>query len=111
MNKLSKFVYDQNNPVNINRYFTSLGFHDLLPIAEMLAKKQNYSRLEMADAICKVADKANIYPPTLNRTGWFIKVYSEKLAEARAERLASIKGNNGIRRTDRQTNNSFIMRF
>lgn len=69
-------------------YFTRTGFGDLLPLAERIARELKYSELEMIEAICKVADKARVYPPTRNRPAWFAKVFREKLQEARVDILA-----------------------
>jgi hypothetical protein len=42
----------------------------------------------MIEAICKVNDKFNQYPPTKKRIAWFRLVFEEKLKEARADILA-----------------------
>ena len=42
----------------------------------------------MIEAICKVNDKFNQYPPTKNRTAGFRMVFEEKLKESRADILA-----------------------
>lgn len=69
-------------------YFVRTGFSDLQPVATRMARELNYTRDEMIEAICKVADKARDYPPTKNRSRWFATVFREKLQEARAEILA-----------------------
>ena len=69
-------------------YFISTGFYDLLPAAVQLARKLGFSRDEMIEAICKVADKAGLFPPYKNRQAWFATVFKEKLGEARADILA-----------------------
>lgn len=69
-------------------YFVSTGFYDLMPMATAMAREMGYSREEMIEAVCLVADKARIYPPTKNRRAWFTTVFREKLPEARAEILA-----------------------
>ncbi|NPV30733.1 MAG: hypothetical protein HPY58_14040 [Firmicutes bacterium] len=73
---------------SLKDYFLFTGFSDLLPVAVKMAQELNYTKEEMIEAICKVADKARVYPPTRNRTGWFATVFREKLQEARAEILA-----------------------
>lgn len=72
----------------LERYFVSTGFIDLLPLALEIAGKLGLGKGEMIEAICKVADKSRIYPPIINRSAWFRKVYREKLLEARADILA-----------------------
>jgi len=74
--------------VRLHDYFVRTGFFDLLPVAVKMAQELNYTKEEMIEAICKVADKARVYPPTRNRTGWFATVFREKSQEARAEILA-----------------------
>ena len=71
----------------LEEYFISTGFYDLLPIAMQLAGNLGYDTGEMIEAICKVDDKFNQYPPTKNRTAWFRKVFEEKLGEARGDIL------------------------
>lgn len=44
-------------------YFISTGFIDLLPLALKLAGQAGYSKDEIIEAICKVADKHKEYPP------------------------------------------------
>lgn len=68
-------------------YFISAGFIDLLPLALKLASQAGYSKDEVIEAICKVADKHKEYPPRKNRTAWFACVFKEKLSEARADLL------------------------
>ena len=70
---------------NLKDYFLRTGFFDLLPVATRMARELNYTNNEMIEAICKVYDKARVYPPTRNRAGWFTTVFREKLQEARAE--------------------------
>ncbi|SFG92184.1 hypothetical protein SAMN05660649_03132 [Desulfotomaculum arcticum] len=77
----------QGRKDNLEYYFVSTGFIDLLPLARELAGKLGLGKVEMIEAICKVADKYKIYPPTINRSAWFAKVYKEKLLEARADIL------------------------
>ena len=72
---------------NLNDYFISTGFYDLLPIALELAEHLGYEERDMVEAICKVSDKFYQYPPTKNRIGWFKKVFEEKLHEARGDIL------------------------
>lgn len=72
----------------LRNYFSSTGFYDQLPAAVKMARDLGYTPEEMVEAICKVADKARIYPPTKNRTAWFATVFREKLSEARADILA-----------------------
>ena len=69
-------------------YFIKTGFYDVLPMALKLAENQGYDHFEMIEAICKVNDKFNQYPPTKNRIAWFRLVFEEKLKEARADILA-----------------------
>ncbi|MFA7468049.1 MAG: hypothetical protein WCY82_07270, partial [Desulfotomaculaceae bacterium] len=70
---------------SLEMYFSTTGFIDLLPLALELAGKAGYGKNEIIEAICKVADKHKAYPPTINRTAWFVKVFQEKLGEAKAE--------------------------
>ncbi len=72
----------------LEEYFLKTGFYDLLPQAQQLAENLRYDQSEMIEAVCKVSDKFNQYPPTKNRTAWFKMVFVEKLAEARADILA-----------------------
>ncbi|MBC7326063.1 MAG: hypothetical protein H5T99_12255 [Moorella sp. (in: Bacteria)] len=51
----------------VHYYFAGSGFADLLPLAMRIARELNCSQMEIIEAICKVADKARIYPPTKNR--------------------------------------------
>lgn len=81
--KADKHTYEKD----LEYYFSSIGFIDLLPVALNLAGELGYSKSEVIEAICKVADKFRKYPPTKNRTAWFTKVFNEKLGEARADIL------------------------
>jgi hypothetical protein len=65
-------------------YFTNTGFLDLLPQAKEIASGFGYSEDEMIHAACLTFDKQRSDPPTRNRTGWFLAVYREKLAESHA---------------------------
>ena len=76
------------NRPGLEDYFIKTGFYDVLPLALKLARDLNYDHVEMIEAICKVNDKFNQYPPTKNRTAWFRMVFEEKLKEARADILA-----------------------
>jgi hypothetical protein len=76
------------NRPGLKDYFITTGFYDLLPMALKLAGNLGYDHFEMIEAICKVHDKFNQYPPTRNRTAWFRLVFEEKLKEARADILA-----------------------
>ncbi|MFA6172033.1 MAG: hypothetical protein WC715_06325 [Patescibacteria group bacterium] len=69
-------------------YFISTGFFDLFDRALGMARALNYSDAEVIEAVCKVSDKFNSFPPVKNRAAWFDKVFKEKLAEARADILA-----------------------
>jgi len=88
-------MLEQAMPSKLNRqdrqklqeFFIATGFYDLLPLALEVAETLGYDQAEMIEAICKVNDKFNQYPPTKNRTAWFRKVFSEKLSEARADIL------------------------
>jgi hypothetical protein len=73
---------------DLEDYFLTTGFYDLLPQAKQLAEDLGYDQGEMIEAVCKVSDKCYQYPPTKNRTRWFRLVFVEKLAEARADILA-----------------------
>jgi hypothetical protein len=73
---------------SLEYYFASTGFYDLLPVAVNLIRDLGFNWEEAIEAICKVADKARVYPPTKNRAAWFAIVFKEKLQEARAEILA-----------------------
>lgn len=73
---------------SLEDYFAGTGFYDLLPVAKSLIRELGFSQEEALEAICKVADKAKVYPPTKNRTAWFAVVFREKLYEARADILA-----------------------
>lgn len=72
---------------DLETYFIATGFIDLLPLALKLAHQAGYGKGEIIEAICKVADKFRVYPPTRNRPAWFSKVFMEKLGEARADIL------------------------
>ncbi|MGB9804419.1 hypothetical protein [Desulfofundulus sp.] len=74
--------------LSLEYYFAGTGFSDLLPLALQMARELHFTREEMIEAICKVADKARMYPPTRNRQAWFAAVFREKLLEARAEIMA-----------------------
>ena len=76
------------NRPGLRDYFVITGFYDLLPMALKLAGNLGYDHSEMIEAICKVNDKFNQYPPTKNRTAWFRLVFEEKLKESRADILA-----------------------
>lgn len=75
------------NRPGLEDYFIETGFYDLLPTALKLAETLGYEHFEMIEAICKVHDKFNQYPPTKNRTAWFRLVFEEKLKESRADIL------------------------
>ena len=81
--------YSQSERRKLEDYFISTGFYDLLPMALELAGYLGYEERDMIEAICKVSDKFYQYPPTKNRTGWFKKVFGEKLLEARGDILTS----------------------
>jgi hypothetical protein len=70
---------------SIESYFMVAGFLDQLPSAIQIAGELKYDSNEMIEAICKVADKYRLYPPTKNRSAWFGTVFREKLLEARAD--------------------------
>jgi len=55
----------QANRVSLEYYFIRTGFIDLLPLALEIAGKLEFSKEEMIEAICKVADKedASDYTP------------------------------------------------
>lgn len=74
--------------LSLKDYFIRTGFYDLLPLATQLAEDLGFDESEMIEAVCKVYDKFNQYPPTRNRTGWFKMVFTEKLNEGRGEILA-----------------------
>ncbi len=73
---------------SLEHYFVVTGFYDLLPKAVELARKLGYDESEMIEAVCKVFDKSNRYPPAYNRAAWFMTVFAEKLSEARSDILA-----------------------
>ena len=72
----------------LQEFFIATGFYDLLPLALEVAETLGYDQTEMIEAVCKVNDKFNQYPPTKNRTAWFRKVFEEKLSEARGDILS-----------------------
>ena len=72
---------------NLEEYFITTGFYDLLPLAVEMAGSLGYDTNEMIEAICKVYDKFNQFPPTKNRTAWFRMVFEEKLREAKGDIL------------------------
>lgn len=84
----STIAKGQTRRTILEKYFVSTGFIDLLPLAIEIAGELRLGQEEMIEAICKVSDKCRIYPPILNRSAWFTKVYREKLLEARADILA-----------------------
>ncbi len=49
---------------SLEYYFVSTGFYDLLPVALNLIRTLGFTHEEAVEAICKVADKARMYPPT-----------------------------------------------
>ena len=73
---------------SVESYFMITGFLDQLPTAIQIAGELKYDSIEMIEAICKVADKYKLYPPTKNRSAWFGTVFREKLLEARADIVA-----------------------
>jgi hypothetical protein len=85
----SAHVPDVCSPKGISQtvefYFTNTGFLDLLPQATVIAQAFGYGENEMIHAVCLTFDKQRTDPPTRNRTGWFLTVYREKLAEAQAQ--------------------------
>lgn len=89
---MPKTLEEPNNRVSerpsLEDYFILTGFHDLLPLANQLAKDNGYDQSEMIEAVSKVNDKFYQYPPTKSRTAWFRMVFVEKLKEARADILA-----------------------
>jgi hypothetical protein len=78
---------DRQDRRNLEEFFVTTGFYDLLPLALEVAESLGYDQTEMIEAICKVNDKFYQYPPTKNRTTWFKKVFEEKLREARGDIL------------------------
>lgn len=74
-------------PETFEHYFIRTGFYDLLPSALEITENLGYTPEEMIEAVCKVSDKFQQYPPTKNRTAWFKKVFEEKLKEARGDIL------------------------
>ena len=88
---LEQSTYINNHPQtkrNLEEYFLTTGFYDLLPLAVKVAGSLGYDQTEIIEAISKVNDKFYQYPPTKNRTAWFRKVFEEKLHEARGDILA-----------------------
>ena len=78
---------NQQDRRKLQEFFIATGFYDLLPLALEVAESSGYDQAEMIEAICKVNDKYNQYPPTKNRTAWFKRVFEEKLSEARGDIL------------------------
>lgn len=78
---------------SLEYYFASTGFYDFLPPALGLIGTLGFSEQEAIEAIIKVFDKARRYPPTRNRSAWFLVVFKEKLFEARADIIAFRKSN------------------
>lgn len=72
----------------LEKFFISTGFYDLLPTALEMAGNLGYDQNEIIEAIRKVHDKFECYPPSKNRLAWFKKVFAEKLSEARGDILA-----------------------
>jgi len=52
------------NRPGLEDYFIKTGFYDVLPLALKSAGNLSYHHNEMIEAICKVYDKFNQYPPT-----------------------------------------------
>lgn len=71
----------------LEEFFIATGFYDLLPMALEMAGNLGYDQNEIVEAICKVHDKFERYPPSKNRLAWFKKVFEEKLSEARGDIL------------------------
>ncbi|GBF33677.1 hypothetical protein DCCM_2783 [Desulfocucumis palustris] len=69
----------------LEEFFIATGFYDLLPMALEMAENLGYDQNEIIEAICKVHDKFDRYPPSKNRLAWFKKVFEEKLSEARGD--------------------------
>lgn len=78
---------------SLEHYFASTGFYNFLPVALDLIRTMGFNREEAIEAICRVFDKAQVYPPTKNRAAWFLVVFKEKLHESRAEIMAYRKAN------------------
>lgn len=74
-------------------YFASTGFYDFLPMARDLIATMGFTQDEAIGAVCKVFDRARMYPPTKNRSAWFVVVFKEKLHESRADIMAYRKMN------------------
>lgn len=87
VNQFTQLVGKQAERRDLAEYFIDTGFYDLLPVALELASSSGYDSSEMIEAICKVNDKFNQFPPTKNRTAWFKRVFEEKLGEARGDIL------------------------
>jgi hypothetical protein len=87
INQFTQLVGKQVERRDLAEYFIDTGFYDLLPMALELAGSSGYDTSEMIEAICKVNDKFNQFPPTKNRTAWFKMVFEEKLGEARGDIL------------------------
>ena len=75
------------NAYRVKFYFVNTGFDDLITDARRLADRLGFDGDEMIEAVCKVYDKSLLYPPVKNRRGWFLKVFEEKLGEARYDLL------------------------
>lgn len=73
---------------SLEYYFAHTGFYDLLPVALDLITMLNFNQEVAIEAVCKVFDKARVYPPTVNRSAWFTVVFKEKLYESRAEMIS-----------------------
>lgn len=73
---------------SLEHYFANTGFYDFLPMALDLISTMGFNREEAIMAVCKVFDKARVYPPIKNRAAWFSIVFKEKLFESRAEIVA-----------------------
>lgn len=83
-----KGTLDMVKKDSLECYFASTGFYDLLPVAFDLINTMGFNREEAIEAVCKVFDKARVYPPTKSRLAWFLVVFKEKLFESRAELMA-----------------------
>lgn len=78
----------QFNRQSAEDFFIALGFFDLFPLAMQIAREKGFRQSEIIEAICKVNEKYEQYPPTKSRVGWFKLVFVEKLHEARADIMA-----------------------
>lgn len=87
INQFTQLAGKQKVRRDLADYFIDTGFYDLLPMALKLAGSLGYDTGEIIEAICKVNDKFNQFPPTKNRTAWFKRVFEEKLKEARGDIL------------------------